>query len=354
MSVNAPESYYIQLQKEKWETLKKWVEQRQEENLYLEFKQSDIEHFNSKGKPIKKDRELFCEQVSGFANSAGGVLVFGIATSEESQVDGASEIIPIPKVDSYISYFRENVYGWFAPSDLKLEFLSVKDPEDDTQGVMVVYVPEYDGDPVMNMQNDKVKGYYKRSGESTVKMEHYEIADRFGKRPHPQLEICAKIKRGSWTHGRSISVQVVLGIRNTGRGSARFPYISVTSKNQHFQSWKMPSGLDSMFTKYDGELYGKADISLAPGKCIWVTYSDISISWDEIKNDVRCPKGDILDVEVSLGAEDVPMRSQHLSCGDYPFAEFARHYLIRTNRETAELPEFSLEDFAQFRRGGGG
>jgi hypothetical protein len=70
----------------------------------------------------------------------------------------------------------------------------------------------------------------KRSGDSFLKMEHFEIADMFGRRARPALSLNVDFRRtgtGSGPGGVCYDGNVVLGILNTGRGIARFPSIEL-------------------------------------------------------------------------------------------------------------------------------
>ena len=70
--------------------------------------------------------------------------------------------------------------------------------------------------------------YYKRSGDSFHRMEHFDIEDMFGRRKKPKLILQAYGKRlGSSTVG------VILGLKNLGRGAAKYPYISINVKRPY-------------------------------------------------------------------------------------------------------------------------
>jgi hypothetical protein len=63
--------------------------------------------------------------------------------------------------------------------------------------------------------------YYKRSGDRFYKMEHFDIADMFGRRARPDLRLFVE----QTTFGEQ---QIVLGLENVGRGGAIAPYLEVT------------------------------------------------------------------------------------------------------------------------------
>lgn len=74
--------------------LNQYIKNNQEENLYLEFKE---------GSNVKlthpDDKKNFAKALSGFANSSGGLIVWGIKATKNNQgIDcacGSSEIEPL-------------------------------------------------------------------------------------------------------------------------------------------------------------------------------------------------------------------------------------------------------------------
>jgi hypothetical protein len=61
--------------------------------------------------------------------------------------------------------------------------------------------------------------YYKRSGDTFYKMEHFDLEDMFGRRKKPMLALEARVTRPQ--------IEVVISIRNVGRGSAIAPYLAL-------------------------------------------------------------------------------------------------------------------------------
>jgi len=65
--------------------------------------------------------------------------------------------------------------------------------------------------------------YYKRSGDSFYKLEHHDLEDMFGRRPQPVLEFEIMKIEGS----NPDNLKFTLGIKNTGKGIAKFPFPSI-------------------------------------------------------------------------------------------------------------------------------
>jgi hypothetical protein len=86
------------------------------------------------------------------------------------------------------------------------------------RGFAVTLVPESDAGPHMaKLGEDR---YYKRSGGSFYKMEHFDLEDMFGRRKKPKLALTLRLEGGG------AHTDIFIGIENLGRGSAKAPYIA--------------------------------------------------------------------------------------------------------------------------------
>lgn len=87
------------------------------------------------------------------------------------------------------------------------------------RGFAVSLIPESDTGPHMSKLGED--RYYKRSGDSFYKMEHYDIADMFSRRRKPSLVVTVRIE------GIGEETSIVLGLQNDGRATARAPYLAI-------------------------------------------------------------------------------------------------------------------------------
>ncbi len=87
-----------------------------------------------------------------------------------------------------------------------------------SNGFAATLVPDSDTGPHMaKLGEDR---YFKRSGASLYRMEHFDVADMFGRRRRPILALITRVE------GFGSSVKIILCLRNDGRGSARAPYLA--------------------------------------------------------------------------------------------------------------------------------
>ena len=184
----------------------------QEEDIYLEFKTantSDLSHAD--------DRKNLAKALSGFANSSGGLVVWGIiAAKNENQIDCAVGTQEIAQVRLFVT--RLNALTGQAVSPIVDGVRHKAITSNGDAGFALTLVPESDSGP--HMAKCREDRYYKRSGDSFYRMEHYDLEDMFGRRRRPKLSLTTRLLgRGAHTH-------IVLGIENSGRGTAVAPYLA--------------------------------------------------------------------------------------------------------------------------------
>ena len=189
-----------------------FVRANQEETLELEFKTVSKPDLSS-----RDDKRNFACALSGFANSAGGLIVWGVDARRNSDgIDCASGVAEIPSIAAFVSRLGELTGEAVLPRVDGIRHRAI--PTKRGGGFAITLVPESESGPHMaKLGEDR---YYKRSGASFYRMEHFDVADMFGRRRRPKLAVTARVT------GTGSGAQILLGLRNDGRGSARAPYIA--------------------------------------------------------------------------------------------------------------------------------
>jgi len=217
--------------KEQFESLdlkeiNRFLKDSQTENLNLDFKTIEIAGLS------RNDRKNYAKCVSGFANSSGGIIVWGIdARKDSSGIDCASKKTPIIDLALFVSTINKLTGD---STDPIVEGIIHKQIEEGkNKGYVITLIPESIFGPHMaKLGEDR---YYKRSGDSFYKMEHYDIEDMFGRRMKPHLTLTTKLRN----QGQRTSI--IIGLQNTGRGTAKAPYIAFDSPEPFILS---PYGYD--------------------------------------------------------------------------------------------------------------
>ena len=141
--------------------------------------------------------------------------------------------------------------------------------------------------------------YYKRSGDSFYRMEHFDIADMFGRRRRPNLMLDYIRKRPN---------RIVIRIRNDGRGTAIAPYLWIRCPPGHGinihgsdgnLSWNLPP-LPSTGLEAFG---GTTQHTIHPGTTI-----DVFVFQRNDDKDVVGPQ----EIQYGVAAIDVPLREDKL------------------------------------------
>jgi schlafen family protein len=196
------------------------IRDRQEEHLSLDFKTVSNANLSSGG-----DKRNFAEILSGFANSAGGVVIWGVATEKNADhQDVAVKRALIPGVAAFVNRLDEATALLVTPpvNGVRNRAIEITGGE----GFAATLVPESDSGPHMALAgHDR---YFKRAGDRFYRMEHFDIADMFGRRQRPAFGFSYSVQPGSsygGPEGSRKEVRILITIRNEGRASAVAPYI---------------------------------------------------------------------------------------------------------------------------------
>jgi hypothetical protein len=202
-----------------WATIESYVELKQEEHLHLDFKTLRNAELTS-----GDDKRSIARCISGFANSSGGIIVWGIDARKNSDgIDCATAIVELRKPAVLVS--RLNTLSGDATSPITdgIRHKPIINSKSGG-GVVATFVPETDGGPFMALLGEQ--RYYKRSGDSFYQMEHFDLEDMFGRRQKPNLEMIiqpSKVENG-------VEEYSIL-VRNNGRAVARHAGFLMTLQN---------------------------------------------------------------------------------------------------------------------------
>jgi hypothetical protein len=208
--------------------LARLVEERAQEDLHLEFK--------TKANPstlelAKQDGENFSKALSGFANSDGGVLIWGIKGDDQER---AKELRPVVDCSDFQGRLKKSLLNAVQPAvdGVLIEVIRSADPP--RYGYVKCLIPP--GDAIPHRAMLAGREYYKRSVEGFYRLEHFDLEDLFGRRPVPKLQLRARVlPRGSSgsSRGERFHGLVIVSIENSGRGAARAPYLVLEARSKH-------------------------------------------------------------------------------------------------------------------------
>jgi hypothetical protein len=158
-----------------------------EENTYLEFKRADslIPHPSNKTKTLEDLKNEIAKDVSAFANSDGGILIYGIAeeshvATDYSFIDGNA--FTKETLEQIInSRIHRKIDG------LKIE--PIRFGNDISKTIYIIEIPRSSNAP----HQTKDKKFYKRRNFYVDEMEEFEIRDLYNRKNLTKLEILEPI-----------------------------------------------------------------------------------------------------------------------------------------------------------------
>jgi hypothetical protein len=239
------------------EHVESYISSGQEENLHLDFKTV------ADARLERDDRKNLAKAIAGFANSDGGLIVWGVATARNGGVEYATGLEPISPLSTFMAKLNQCTGEAANPTVHGVDHRKIVIRDD--CGVAVTYVPPSDLGPHMAKCGED--RYYRRSGDRFSRMEHFDIADMFGRRPQPVLCVFHRLAtggRGGGPEGTFRDLTVFVGLRNDGRGLARAPYVALLPKppysidrhgidgNGQFGLDPLPRSEDSVWSRFGG------------------------------------------------------------------------------------------------------
>lgn len=167
------------------DAINEFIINQQTEELFLDFKQAV-----SMGKNFttlhRDDRKNLSKAISGFGNSEGGVIIWGVECSRDIEVgDVAKAKVKVKNVHRFLSWIENAISGCTIPSHntVRNHIISCDENGD---GFLATYIPRSEIAPLMTTTNAAI---YIRSGSNNVPAPYAVIAGMFGKRPQPNVDL---------------------------------------------------------------------------------------------------------------------------------------------------------------------
>lgn len=163
--------------------IEEFILTRKAEELFLDFKRSAD---NGSGQRLNdNDRNNLAKAISGFGNSEGGVIVWGIDCSRDFDgSDVATAEHPITNVRRFVSWLEGVISGCTIPPNTGVQNHPLE-IDSEGNGFVVTYIPKSDHAPHQEIPSRR---YYIRAGSNFVPIPHDVLAGMFGRRPQPKVK----------------------------------------------------------------------------------------------------------------------------------------------------------------------
>ena len=309
------------------EGIDRLVAERTKETVTLDFKEA---RGASTGILANEDRRTFAKALSAFANSAGGLLVFGVeARKGDDNVDCAQALKPIANIERFETEARTASGQLLQPRHEGIEVRSIPSVRLPGGGYLLVRVERSDRRPHRSEAAGQ-KQYFKRAGDSSFEMEHYDIEDAFQRIAVPELVV--DISRGDYlTSHFAVFSDVNFYLRNVSPVTARNPYFHISGQQRIHPSnddfaWITRGSADGWTT-----FSGLTEAVIHPG--LRRQFVRSVIQYQIANNDfsqVTSNRGEMFSLRMRWGCENSRMREQELSfrIGDYASPWRSNHFRV--------------------------
>lgn len=163
----------------------------QTEELFLDFKQA-VSTGKNGNSLHRDDRKNLAKGISGFGNSEGGVIVWGVECCRDCEIgDVAKAKVKVRNVHRFLSWLENAISGCTIPSHNRVRNHIIS-ADKNGDGFVATYIPKSDLAPLMTTIGNNI---YIRSGSNNVPAPYSVIAGMFGRRPQPNLELIIADKK---------------------------------------------------------------------------------------------------------------------------------------------------------------
>lgn len=208
--------------------------------------------------PDANVKKTWSEALAGFANTSGGILIWGIDARKPagSDVDAANGFLLVPDPNALRSRLQELHHQATDPPVPGVEFLAIADPADAGKGFVICYIPESDYKP--HRAELASKRWMIRVGDSFVDTPVPFLRSLFF--PHRQSYIFLRIGRTAQMQvGQNIRFTYSVRIYNEGPATAsdlvmivrQFGNLKVIAPH----SWKHAPQADGWHVRYPEPLH---------------------------------------------------------------------------------------------------
>lgn len=184
------------------------------ENLFLDFKTE----------PQQKDLDAKLGKcISGFANSAGGVIVWGVECRKDAQGNEVATPRGLADAARFLQELSSRVSRVTLPVQPNIQFALI---EKDSLQCVAMHVPRAEHGPVQAISSNYC--YYLRAGSAFPPVTHDSLANMFGRTPAPVLRIHFS-RRGINLHQNKLELRFAIIVENLGPVVAKGIFVSMQS-----------------------------------------------------------------------------------------------------------------------------
>jgi Putative DNA-binding domain len=271
--------------------LDEFIAARQSEELFLDFKRSSD---GGVGKKLHdNDRNNLSKAISGFGNSEGGIIIWGVdCSSKKDFADVAHTKYPIHDPQRFVSWLENAVSGCTIPPHPSVRHHAIVSSSVAEKGFVASLIPKSDAVPHMAISN---KHYYIRAGSNFETTPHDVLAGMFGRRPQPNVFVMFAIGPAKIS-GQVIKMNVDFVLANKGPGIAKDMFLTV-------KTLEIPKSCEAAF--------------VLPNSGEWHSQMSLGIFYSVIcRSDIRLPPdASVTTASMNLSLKPPFEKRLHISLG---------------------------------------
>lgn len=165
--------------------LEQLIADREPESLFLDFKRSPQSGASKNLSP--EDNKNLSKAISGFANSSGGVVVWGVDCRRDPVTGNeVAEKQPLIDASGFNTKLQAAVSRTTIPAHPGVQVLFFDEPSQSPAGYVVMYVPQSSIGPIRAVVSNH---YHVRTGSDFSFLPHDVLAGMFGRIPQPNADL---------------------------------------------------------------------------------------------------------------------------------------------------------------------
>lgn len=222
------EELFERIRKEGEVAIDEFIATRATEELFLDFKRSAD---NGMGRSLHdNDRRNLAKAISGFGNSEGGVIVWGVDCSRDAQgADIARMKFPLIDAQRYKSFIEGAVSSSTIPAHKGVVNAAVVRVSG-VAGFVATLIPASDIAPHQVIYKGEYL-YYMRAGADFFRVPHMVLAGMFGRRPQANVFNMFNVAPAHYEPADFVQCAVGFVIRNQGPGIATDLFSNVFARS---------------------------------------------------------------------------------------------------------------------------
>jgi hypothetical protein len=231
------------------------------EELFLDYKRA------ATVAPFKKldpsDRKNLAKAIAGFANSEGGVIVWGVDCRQNPpHGDIPTQAVQISNPNAYKSLLEGAITGVTLPAHPGVENVALQ-ISGQSDGFVATHIPVGLNVPYRTL-GDREE-YYIRAGSNFYPTPHAVLAGLFGRAPHPELKIVVQFAgpRNAYSRSRQTQLGFGISIANVGRGIAEDLFFGAETNlpsgcqayfplTEHWKGWRVANRFTMISQSFPG------------------------------------------------------------------------------------------------------